>query len=228
MSKKIFVGNLSYQTTEGDLSNLFEQVGQVSTGGLQHAAHNQQTYPWVQSLANLLRAGGYWTGLIGKFHVGPASVYNFHSVLTKGTAKGNDIGRPAAGKTGTVDNFSSAWFAGYTPDMASAVWVGDPRGGYKHPLRDVCLGEGCFGQVYGADVPAPIWRDTMTEALRDVPEHSFNAPEGGFYRKGSGEEEEDKDKKDKDKDKDKDKKGDKPGHDDEAAEPPNSDWLFPP
>ncbi len=151
-------------------------------------------------------------------------------VLTKGTAKGNDIGRPAAGKTGTVDNFSSAWFAGYTPDMASAVWVGDPRGGYKHPLRDVCLGEGCFGQVYGADVPAPIWRDTMTEALKGVPEHGFTAPGGGFFRKGSGEEEDDKDK-DKDK-KDKDKKDakgdDRPDRDDAADEPPGADWLFPP
>ncbi|HZE30232.1 MAG TPA: transglycosylase domain-containing protein [Actinoallomurus sp.] len=152
-------------------------------------------------------------------------------VLTKGTAKGNEIGRPAAGKTGTVDNFSSAWFAGYTPDMASAVWVGDPRGGYKHPLRNVCLGEGCFGQVYGADVPAPIWRDTMTKALRGVPEHRFTAPGGGFFRKGSGEED-DKDK-DKNKDKDKDKKhdaekdDDKAGRNDDATEP-NFDWLFPP
>jgi membrane peptidoglycan carboxypeptidase len=147
-------------------------------------------------------------------------------VLTKGTAKGNEIGRPAAGKTGTVDNFSSAWFAGYTPDMASAVWVGDPRGGYKHPLRDVCLGEGCFSQVYGADVPAPIWRETMTEALQGVPEHGFTAPGGGFFRKGSGEEEDDKDKKDKGKDK---KGGDKPGKDDAAGdEPPDTDWIFPP
>jgi membrane peptidoglycan carboxypeptidase len=149
-------------------------------------------------------------------------------VLTKGTAKGNEIGRPAAGKTGTVDNFSSAWFAGYTPDMASAVWVGDPRGGYKHPLRGVCLGEGCYGQVYGADVPAPIWRETMTEALRGVPEHGFEPPSGGFFRKGSGEEDLDKDKKDKDK-KDKDKDQDKKaGDQDEAAEPPGLEWLFPP
>jgi membrane peptidoglycan carboxypeptidase len=151
-------------------------------------------------------------------------------VLTKGTAKGNEIGRPAAGKTGTVDNFSSAWFAGYTPDMASAVWVGDPRGGYKHPLRGVCLGEGCYAQVYGADVPAPIWRETMTEALRGVPEHAFSSPSGGFFRKGNGEED-DKDKKDKDQDKDKSdaKAGDEPGRDERDDEvPPGLNWLFPP
>ncbi|WP_345434355.1 penicillin-binding protein [Actinoallomurus vinaceus] len=108
-------------------------------------------------------------------------------VLTKGTAAGMGIGRPAAGKTGTVDGFSSAWFAGYTPDLASAVWVGDPRGGYRHPLRDVCLGGRCFGEVFGADIPAPIWRQTMLGALEDVPEHDFHSPPSDYYSEGSGE-----------------------------------------
>ncbi len=108
-------------------------------------------------------------------------------VLTQGTAAGMGIGRQAAGKTGTVDDFTSAWFAGYTPDMASAVWVGDPRGGYAHPLRNVCLGGRCYGEVFGADIPAPIWRETMLNALRDVPAHGFHDPPGDYYREGSGE-----------------------------------------
>ncbi len=108
-------------------------------------------------------------------------------VLTKGTAAGMGIGRDAAGKTGTVDGFSSAWFAGYTPDMASAVWVGDPRGGYAHPLRNVCLGGRCFGEVFGADIPAPIWRQTMLGALSGIPAHSFHNPPGDYFREGSGE-----------------------------------------
>ena len=108
-------------------------------------------------------------------------------VLTKGTAAGMGIGRPAAGKTGTVDDFSSAWFAGYTPDMASAVWVGDPRGGYAHPLQNVCLAGRCFSQVFGADIPAPIWRETMLGALEDVPAHDFHSPPSTYFREGSGE-----------------------------------------
>jgi membrane peptidoglycan carboxypeptidase len=108
-------------------------------------------------------------------------------VLTQGTAAGMGIGRQAAGKTGTVDNYSSAWFAGYTPDMASAVWVGDPRGGYAHPLRDVCLGGRCYGEVFGADIPAPIWRQTMLGALKGVPAHGFHSPPSEYYREGSGE-----------------------------------------
>jgi membrane peptidoglycan carboxypeptidase len=108
-------------------------------------------------------------------------------VLTQGTAAGMGIGRPAAGKTGTVDNFTSAWFVGYTPDLASAVWVGDPRGGYAHPLQNVCLAGRCYGEVFGADIPAPIWRQTMLNALADVPAHGFHRPPSEFYREGSGE-----------------------------------------
>jgi membrane peptidoglycan carboxypeptidase len=142
---------------------------------------------------------------IGK-DVADAVNHILRGVLTKGTAKGNEIGRPAAGKTGTVDNFSAAWFAGYTPDLAGAVWVGDPRGGYRHPLRGVCLGEGCYAQVYGADVPAPIWRETMEGALKGVKEHDFEPPSGEYFREGDGEKEDDENK-DKDPNKDKDKDG---------------------
>jgi N-sulfoglucosamine sulfohydrolase len=51
--------------------------------GLQHPPHSQQAHPWVQGLPALLRAAGYWTGLIGKYHVGPDSCYNFHVLHTK-------------------------------------------------------------------------------------------------------------------------------------------------
>ena len=57
--------------------------------GLHHAPHSQQSHAWVQSLANLLRAGGYWTGIIDKVHVGPTSVYDWEAVITKGTGRDN-------------------------------------------------------------------------------------------------------------------------------------------
>jgi membrane peptidoglycan carboxypeptidase len=123
---------------------------------------------------------------IGK-GVADAVNHVLQGVLTRGTAAGMGIDRPAAGKTGTVDGFSSAWFAGYTPDLASAVWVGDPRGGYAHPLTDLCLGGRCFGQVFGADIPAPIWRQTMLGALDGVAAHDFHSPPGSFFDEGSGE-----------------------------------------
>ncbi|WP_165495020.1 penicillin-binding protein [Actinomadura roseirufa] len=108
-------------------------------------------------------------------------------VLTKGTAKGMGLDRPAAGKTGTVDNFSAAWFAGYTPDLAAAVWVGDPRGGYKYPMEDLCMDGECYGAVFGATIPAPIWRQSMLGALEDTPATPFHAPDSRFFSEGSGE-----------------------------------------
>ena len=63
----------------------------------------------------------------------------------RGVHQGHDaevggIGRDAAGKTGTTDGYTAAWFAGYTPDLASAVSLGDPRGAFKHDLTGVTIG----------------------------------------------------------------------------------------
>ncbi|WP_123661737.1 transglycosylase domain-containing protein [Actinocorallia herbida] len=121
--------------------------------------------------------------------VADAVNYVLSGVLTRGTGRGLGIGRPAAGKTGTVDNYSAAWFAGYTPQLASAVWVGDPRGGYKYPMTNTCLPTHCGGPVYGATIPGPIWQDTMAEALSGVEAGRFQRPPSFFFRKGSGEDE---------------------------------------
>ncbi|WP_328593989.1 transglycosylase domain-containing protein [Actinomadura macrotermitis] len=130
-------------------------------------------------------------------------------VLTKGTARGMGIGRDAAGKTGTVDNFSAAWFAGYTPDLASAVWVGDPRGGYRYPMTSLCMDGECYGSVFGATIPAPIWQESMEGALDGRDATSFHDPSAQYFSLGTGEEEPKKDKKKDDKDKDKKNKDDK-------------------
>lgn len=67
------------------LSGLYtHQSGQY---GLQHPPHSQECHPWVQGIANLLRAAGYYTGIVGKFHVGPASAYDFEVVATKVNAR---------------------------------------------------------------------------------------------------------------------------------------------
>jgi membrane peptidoglycan carboxypeptidase len=84
------------------------------------------------------------------------------------------IGRPAAGKTGTTDNFAAAWFSGYTPQLAASVWVGDPRGGGTHPLRNVQIAGHFYAHVYGADLAAPVWRRTMSGALRGVRVRNFS------------------------------------------------------
>ncbi|RVX42966.1 membrane peptidoglycan carboxypeptidase [Nonomuraea polychroma] len=95
-------------------------------------------------------------------------------VFTKGTMRDvGGIGRDAAGKTGTTDDYATAWFAGFTPDLAGAVSIGDPRGSQRHKLVGVTIGGRYYGTVAGASLPGPIWRDTMVAALRDVPPSSF-------------------------------------------------------
>ncbi|MGI9658916.1 MAG: transglycosylase domain-containing protein, partial [Gaiellaceae bacterium] len=76
----------------------------------------------------------------------------------------------AAGKTGTTDDHSDAWFTGYTPRMATAVWVGFPNSTQKRML-------GVHGiNVSGGTFPAQIWGRYMAEALKGVSAVAFAAP----------------------------------------------------
>lgn len=88
-------------------------------------------------------------------------------VITDGTGKLADIGRPAAGKTGTAENFSAAWFVGYTPQMSTAVWVGHTDG--LRPLPPM----GGVSQVTGGSVPARAWASFMRDATAAMPPESF-------------------------------------------------------
>ena len=67
--------------------------------------------------------------------VADAASYILQGVLTSGTAAGRGIGRPAAGKTGTSDNFDFAAFGGYTPDLAGYVSVFNPIDPVKFPME---------------------------------------------------------------------------------------------
>ena len=77
--------------------------------------------------------------------------------VQKGTATAANYGCPAAAKTGTTDNFNDAWLDGFTPDMATAVWVGYPNA--LKEMRDV---HGI--SVAGGTIPAQIWHDYMSVA----------------------------------------------------------------
>jgi membrane peptidoglycan carboxypeptidase len=92
-------------------------------------------------------------------------------VVTQGTGYPNAaaIGRPAAGKTGTTDNYSAAWFVGYTPQMAAAVAIGNPRGAQGSPLRGVVADGRTWPRVFGGDLPAIIWGRSLRQALAGTP-----------------------------------------------------------
>jgi membrane peptidoglycan carboxypeptidase len=85
-----------------------------------------------------------------------------------GTACGKELsGRPAAGKTGTTTNNTDAWFIGFTPQLSTAVWIGNDT---KHSLQPVTSGG---LEVYGGDIPAQIWQSMMNAALQGVPVVQF-------------------------------------------------------
>ena len=90
------------------------------------------------------------------------------------TGQAMNLGRPAAGKTGTTDSSAAVWFVGFTPDMAAAVWVGDPRGGQKYPMKGVTINGRYYSQVFGSTMPGPIWRDSLIGALEGTPKTPWN------------------------------------------------------
>ena len=83
-------------------------------------------------------------------------------VVRDGTGQAASIGRPLAGKTGTTENNADAWFIGYVPQLATAVWVGYPEG--QLPMSAV---HGIA--VTGGTYPARIFRDYMRVALDGSP-----------------------------------------------------------
>jgi penicillin-binding protein 1A len=101
--------------------------------------------------------------------------YALEGVIQHGTGTAANIGRPAAGKTGTAENFQDAWFCGYTPQLVTCVWVGYPKG--EIPLLDV---EG-FPDVFGGSIPAMIWHDFMIKALAGMPALDFPTPDLSGY-----------------------------------------------
>ena len=108
-------------------------------------------------------------------------------VILRGTGTRAQIGRPAAGKTGTAQEYRDAWFAGYTPDLATAVWVGYPEGSIE--MKPSCVGSTSECKptrtitgsgVTGGSFPAMIWQAFMLRALSGVEADAFDVPALGF------------------------------------------------
>ncbi|MCX5236180.1 penicillin-binding protein [Streptomyces prunicolor] len=79
--------------------------------------------------------------------------------------------RQSAGKTGTTDSRKNAWFVGYTPNLAGAVWVGSAKQNIE--MTNIRIGGVYHDEVYGADTPGPIWKDAMTGALEGKQVENF-------------------------------------------------------
>lgn len=82
-------------------------------------------------------------------------------VIAHGTGTGANIGRPAAGKTGTTSDYHDAWFVGYTPDLVTGVWIG-------------CDDNSSLNGMTGGNLPATVWKTFMQQALKSVPAKNFD------------------------------------------------------
>ncbi len=87
------------------------------------------------------------------------------TVIASGTGRAANIGKPAAGKTGTTDDNKDAYFMGYTPNVVTGVWVGNDD--------NVAMNK----SIQGGTVPAIIWKDTMKVATEPFGNAEFNYPE---------------------------------------------------
>ena len=88
-------------------------------------------------------------------------------VIGQGTGTAANIGRPAAGKTGTASDYKNAWFVGYTPNLATAIWMG-----YRDTNQAMLNIHG-VGQVTGGTWPAMMWARYMKATLTGVPPLPF-------------------------------------------------------
>jgi membrane peptidoglycan carboxypeptidase len=96
-------------------------------------------------------------------------------VIARGTGtKAQALGRTAAGKTGTTDDYRSAWFIGYTPQLATSVVLF--REDSNHPQLQSLAGVGGLQKVFGGDIPTEIWTQYMRDALAGLPDASFPVP----------------------------------------------------
>lgn len=99
--------------------------------------------------------------------------YALTQVVDRGTARGYGLsGRPAAGKTGTTNKNVQSWFVGYTPQLSTAVWVGNSEG--NKPLQNVTINGKWWRGVYGSSIAAPTWQKYMAKVTADLPVEKFD------------------------------------------------------
>ena len=140
-----------------------------ATGGVQHEPF------WIRRVEDPLGRVLEEHIVRGRRSLDPGIAYQvvdmMRGVLTTGTGRivrqmGFDL--PAAGKTGTSDDFRDSWFTGFTPTLSVSVWVGFDRG---IRMRDA-NGVG----ITGGRGAAPIWADFMTKATDGEPAREFTVP----------------------------------------------------
>ncbi len=149
--------SLALGVSEVSLLEMTASYGPFATGGLGVWPYAISEIQDTRGHPIYVRSGGGPGRVIPTAHAGA-----MNSMLSKvmdsphGTGKSAKLDRPAAGKTGTSQDYRDAWFIGYTPDLIAGVWMGNDNGK-------------AMKTVTGGSYPARLWRDFVTAALAQTP-----------------------------------------------------------
>lgn len=167
----------SYATGANEMSPLDVASGMqtIANGGLHHEPY------FVERIEDSQGRLIYRHRVEGSQELSPQAASEtvdiLKGVLTSGTARRHQLagGRPSSGKTGTQDNNTNAWFVGSTPQLTTAIWVGDPRA--YTPMVNIpeFLAAG-VGRVQGGTFPAAIWKAFMDAAHIDADITDWDPP----------------------------------------------------
>ncbi len=147
--------SLALGTGEVTLIELVSAYGVLANGGTGVWAHGISE---IRDRAGRLiyRRAGDGPGRVVEPRQVAAMNAMLSQVIEQGTGRAARLDRPAAGKTGTSQDFRDAWFIGYTADLVAGVWLGNDDG---RPMK----------KVTGGGLPAHLWRDVMTGAHDGLP-----------------------------------------------------------
>lgn len=190
---KAFAERLGIRFAEADrdltlaLGAMADGVSPLEMAGAYQAFANGGTYREPHTITRVMAAGAELKGRSAAVRraMRPETAHAvtdiLQTVVTQGTGTGALIGRPMAGKTGSVElppdpafeglsGNSAAWFVGYTPDVVACVWVGYDRVDPEHYLPP---------DVNGSTYPTLLWRQVVGAALAGRPVLDFPGPGGG-------------------------------------------------
>ena len=156
--------SLALGTSETTLLELTQAYAPFANGGYGINAFGIESVSSPDGRVLWTRQGGGF----GKVMSDPALAHMHEmmsAVLTEGTGKAARLDRPAAGKTGTTQDYRDAWFMGYTADYVTGVWLGndDQRNEMK--------------KVTGGGLPAQLWKSVMMAAHQGIPVHPLPTPD---------------------------------------------------
>jgi penicillin-binding protein 1A len=157
------VNTLEMASAYGTLANMGEYAPPIAVERITDALGNP-LYEAEPQRVERINPGVSWT-----------TVQILRKVVQEGTGTQANIGRPVAGKTGTAQRWTNAWFVGFVPQMVAAVWVGFPQGQIPmvHPRVRVA-------KVLGGTWPTEIWHAFMVNATRNMRDMDFRRPNFGY------------------------------------------------